>query len=827
LKPGLEDQRVRLPALRFAFLLAAGLLLAGLARDWWPVFAAALPVSSLLSVFFRSKNFGKICGEAAFFLVVACCAFGLLELDRRVKRAESLRKFPLDCPVALQGRVEGPGWRLGGPVYDGTRRRRCVFRAEAFYAGGRSNWLRCDSRLLLTLPDDEHIPLNGNERLALIAVVKKPSGYANPGGFDWRKYLLERSIAAEASVEDPQDVRLLGPGKSGPGDYLNPVRWASWLRAAVFERHGLLYRDNRVRAVASALLLGAREQLPRFVREDFINSGTMHVLVVSGLHVGFIAGALFLVFSLVLGRGWACSLTVTGAVLVFALVCGGRPSVVRAALMCAFVLVALPLQRRKFLLNSLAAAFSVMLLARPDWLADIGFQLSFAAVTGIGLLVPRLEKIFHGRPWWQRRPARWLVRIVLASLAAQAAVTPLIACHFMRISPVAVAANLLIVPLACAAVITGFITDILVFISVSAAGVTAWLFDILTNALLYLARFFSSLPAASFDISPPSLPGIALWWLAAFFAAAALTERKHLLSLGLVCLLWLNLHIWLPVFGPAGDELRIRFLDVGDRGHAVVLHCPGGKALFLDAGPARGGLPAREVVIPYLVRYCDGRIDRLVLRKCSRAGIAACSLILDRVKVGSLVVPPVVSGAPFYRDFLDECLARSVALRAPVARDTVDLGRTRLIILGPERYFYDIPGRLGNASEADLAQLIEYDGRSILLAGALDERRLGPAHGYLRAAPACSVLEWPARLARTGGSHLLSKLVSSGRGPIVIAGGESYENLAKLEKSKYAGERGIRRLSTTVHGSIGLSIRKGGGVEVRTELGYGQGLSGK
>jgi ComEC/Rec2-related protein len=817
----IEQKPVTLPALRFAFLLAAGLVLARFAWAWWPVPAAGFFIISLLYFLFRNKPIGRYLGEGAFFLLVILCAYGLTGLSSRYRQGETSHGLPLDTPVALTGRLVGPAWQVAGSSFDGTRRRRCVFKAETCQTYQDTERNPCDKLYLLTLPDDEEIPLNGNERLGLVAVLKKPSGYANPGGFDYRKYLLERSITAEAVVDNPEDVFLLGPGEKNLRSSLNPARWASALRAAVFERHGRLYQNRRVRAVASALLLGAREQLPRTLRNDFIDSGTMHVLVVSGLHVGFIAWALYLVFSLALGRGWACSIMVSAAVLFFALVCGGRPSVVRASVMCAFVLLALPLQRRHFLLNTLAAAFSLILLARPDWLTDIGFQLSFAAVTGIGLIVPRLEKIFRGKPWWRRRPLRWFVQLMLVSLAAQVAVTPLLAWYFLKISPAALFANILIVPLAGAAVITGFVADIFSFIWFPAARVAAWLFGVFTHTLVYLAGFFSEIPGASVEVGPPHLYDMVCWWLAAFLAASIAVDRKYFFRLVLVCLVWLNLIIWAPVAGLQGDEIKIRFLDIGRKGHAVVIQSPEQNILLLDSRGGTGDLPAREVIIPYIARFCGSGLDCLVLRNCNRASIVAASSVMERFEAGVLVIPPVSSEAPFYRHFLERCLSRGAAVRAVTAADTLSLGEAVLLSLGPGRYFEDYSERLVNTSAANLVQLVEYRSHRVLLAGAAGSRRLEyffqeecfPGKKNL---PGFELIELPARLGEVTTEELTDGMVCPAGGlKVIITEDKTYELIQGL-LAENQGET-VRLLSTGLDGSIGLRLRVESGWAVETE----------
>ncbi|MEA2063963.1 MAG: ComEC/Rec2 family competence protein [Gemmatimonadota bacterium] len=821
------------PALRFAVLLAAGILLAYKAIHLWPVPAAFFTVTLLLSLIFRGRPACRLFSEAAFFLFVICCAFAFLGFSRSVRQGgdslingdEFSRGKKIGPVAAMLGRMDGPcrSVHKAGQLPC----RRCVFKVEAIQGPGSKDWVAAGCRVLLTLPDDPALPLYGNERLGLVAEMKRPSGVANPGGFDYRKYLLERSIIAESIVHDPGDVVLLGPGKTNVVDCLNPVRWAGWLRAAVYRNHEVLYGDNRVRAMASALLLGVREQLPPVVRDDFIMSGTMHLLVVSGLHVGFIAWALYLFFSLVFGRGWACCVLVSAAVLFFALVCGGRPSVLRSSVMCAFVLLALPLQRRSHLLNTLGAAFSVLLIARPEWLMDIGFQLSFAAVTGVVFIVPRLESLFQGRSCWENRFARYAIKLCLVSLAAQVAVTPLIAYYFLRVSPVGLVANVLMVPLAGAAVIAGFAVDILAFISAPAAQAAAGIFSMPARALLCLASFFSQLPGAWFEINPPRLYDIALWWLAVFFAVGLVRKRKNAAHLALVCLVWLNIYLWVPVFGSLGQDLRMRFLDLGRKGSAVVLECGGKRALLLDVAGDRGESMVREVVIPYLARYHCRGVDWLILREVNRAGVASCLRIVDRFRVGAVVVPPVVSQAPLYRFFLDHCLGQGVSLRVPLGIDSLALADARIVLLGPDEEVFDYSGRLSrvkNEAGACLVGLVRYgggQGKRILLAGAAEECGLERVKGYPGSfRPGFEVAELPGRVMREAPQvavPLAGRLLTvAAPDPAWGEDREAPEFAGGFFPAAGKGSCGAGILTPSVNGSIGLRYNSRGALEIST-----------
>ena len=156
-------------------------------------------------------------------------------------------------------------------------------------------------------------------------------------------------------------------------------------------------------------------------------------------------------------------------------------------MLVSFALFALPSARQRAVLNSLALAFLLLLLANPSWLSDAGFQLSFAAVAGIGMGMPVIERFTQGRDWWKVRFWRWLFRLTTVCAVAQLAVAPLVAYHFGRFTPVAFIANPPVVMLAGFAVLCGFLADLVALFWFEAGLVLAMVVSYLLVAMVALA----------------------------------------------------------------------------------------------------------------------------------------------------------------------------------------------------------------------------------------------------------------------------------------------------------------------------------------------------
>jgi len=281
------------------------------------------------------------------------------------------------------------------------------------------------------------------------------------------------------------------------------------------------------------------------------------------------------------------------AVIAFAMVVGGEPSVVRAVVMGVAVLVALLVDREASVINCLALAALLILVGRPGDLSDPGFQLSFAATAGI-VLAPL--------------PRHPVLAALGVSLAAQLAVLPIALVHFNQLTVVGPLANLAAVPLAGAATLLG-----LAAVAVSPASAVAA--DVLLNAIWPLilglrgaVALAAAMPGALLHLPAPHWTAIVAYAAAAGLALAAWRLRETTPARARVCgiaaggllAVAVGVALW-PLARPPDGRLRVTVLDVG-QGDAIVVETPDGRALLVDAGP--GGpmrLDAGErVVAPFL-----------------------------------------------------------------------------------------------------------------------------------------------------------------------------------------------------------------------------------
>lgn len=312
----------------------------------------------------------------------------------------------------------------------------------------------------------------------------------DPGGFDKRRWAASRGIALEAFA--PQDDWYI---VGHQGHWTDPFTGARRSVSDWLDGSALPLRE---RALVKALVLGQRDELDSEQRMAFARSGTIHVLAVSGMHVGLIFAILTFAF------GWLGSSDrariVRGLLVLLALwgyagLTGGAPSVLRATIMFSLFTVANMYAQRTDHLNSLFAAGFILLVWDPDMLWRIGFQLSFLAVLGIILFYKPVEGLWS--PGSKVLRTIWSLAVV--SISAQLLTTP-VSLYLFKAFPVwFLPANIIVVTAVGIAVNGAVVLVFLYKVPYLGAAIT-WCMTWLLKAVGFITDFFAGLPAAYPDI---------------------------------------------------------------------------------------------------------------------------------------------------------------------------------------------------------------------------------------------------------------------------------------------------------------------------------------
>lgn len=295
--------------------------------------------------------------------------------------------------------------------------------------------------ILLYFPKDSvSHSLQRGDRLLIHTRLSRPTPNGNPCEFNYPRYLLHKGISGTGYVSS-RHWKVMAHDSTR-----TIAQTAADYRRQIINLYRQLGFSGDELAVLSALTVGDKSELSEEISETYAATGASHVLALSGLHIGLLYALCWYLMSPLWRRRHSlkplCLLSIVMVMWLFALLTGLSSSVVRSVCMFSLLTVASLRSDRILTFNSLAATAFLMLFIHPAWLFDVGFQLSFCAVSGILLLKPGLDRIY--RP---RNKIMLKIRdLVNVSLSAQAAVSPLLMFYFARFSTHFLLTNLLIVP---------------------------------------------------------------------------------------------------------------------------------------------------------------------------------------------------------------------------------------------------------------------------------------------------------------------------------------------------------------------------------------------
>jgi competence protein ComEC len=468
----------------------------------------------------------------------------------------------------------------------------------------------------------ERLPFLPGDRLRVSRLrLRAVRGFQNPGAFDFQRFMQRQGINAVGGVSNPARISL----------QQRPPGWSLSRRIELWRQQ--LHTHIRTTLLPPydgmflAMILGHRGQLSPAVEEVFRRTGTAHLLVVSGLNVGFIAGAFLVLWRTCLREvrcrlprswlpGWRPTplalILLLPPLLLYCTLVGWQVPTTRAALMLGSATLALALGRTQEIWQALLLAAALILLLDPAALFMPGFQLSFVAVASL-LLASRLTAPTTPAAALCQRWGNRLKGYILLSSAAFFGTLPILASLFHTIPTWGIPANLLLVPLAGLLVPAGVLALALVSLWPSLSAVVLSPFAIALSWMLRLTEALANLPGAQLYVPTPS------WaMLLGYYGSLAVLllwppRRVRLYVVSTCAVVFMTALSW-QYLGTRPRQLRVTFLDVGS-GDAIFVQTPGNHTLLIDGGGSHDGRfdIGRQVIAPFLWDRYVRRFDLLAL----------------------------------------------------------------------------------------------------------------------------------------------------------------------------------------------------------------------
>ncbi|MCS7236202.1 MAG: DNA internalization-related competence protein ComEC/Rec2 [Armatimonadota bacterium] len=548
----------------------------------------------------------------------------------------------------------------------------------------------------------------------------------NPGQSDPSRWLHRHGARAVVAAE-----RVWVVGRGGPWWQ----RWPESARTALQE----VYR-RALGPPLDSLLAGAVLGVPvrdQELQEAFRRSGLVHLLVASGAQLSTVAASSYLLL-----RRLRRPFRVAGAlaaVLAFAWVAGWEPSMARAAIMAGVAVAAGLLRREVDPPTLLAFAAAVLVAVRPLWLADVGFQLSFAATAALVWLAPSLEDAL-------RVKSRLVREGLAAAVACQLFVAPLVVWHFGELQVWAVVANVLALPVSALVVPAGLLGGVVGLVWLPAAVPVLWVAAAGCAYLAWLARWVSALPGATAYAPDPKALALVLG-LCGSLAVAAWRGRMRPGRAAVLAAVAAAVAVWVRALPPP-PYAEVVFLDVG-QGDAVVARGPNGERLVVDGGPEA------EPLLGFLARS-GGKLDVAVLSHPHADHVAGLLHAVRRFGARVVLDSGYPHPTPVYAEFLRTVREGGIPYRLARRGVRVSLGRLELRVLWPPSELWEGPS---GANENSVVALLQYGEVRFLLPGDVEagaEASLVSSGENLRA----HVLKVPHQGSRTSSSEPFLKAVA-------------------------------------------------------------------
>lgn len=515
----------RMAAVSIAF--AIGILMAELTG--WSGFALLVLGGLVLGMVFAPIRF-----RAAMLLL------GLVMLAGAVRYGND-RSIAGDDVSRVAQHVTAFEGRVVSDAIRGKTAVRLTFRVTRAKIGDA--WHKASGDVMLSVYNDRGRPMPRfayGDRARIVARPYCPSEPTNPAQFSWRAYLARHGIYTCASVRDAAQVKMLGSSR-GSGLMRLPLEAKAWLVSAIRRIH-----PSKEASVITGIILGSYAYIDDETLTDFTRTGTLHVMAASGYNCFVIVLLMMPVMVVVRIPAHFRSVIMVAIIAFYVLMAGPAPSLVRAGIMSALVLLAAPLRRTADYANLFYVAAFIVLLLNPSDLFDVGFQLSFLAVGSLVYVTPFIEEMLRNSALskdeihigWNRRLScigglirrAWMwLRDVLASTAvattAVGLVTgPVVAYYFHYVSLTSLPANLavaLVIPFIFIDSLLSPITSLLPNAPAYAGIVGTWA----TRAMLGVLDYFGDMRFSSISVRSPGILGIVGYYLV-LYAAAGYVRSK-------------------------------------------------------------------------------------------------------------------------------------------------------------------------------------------------------------------------------------------------------------------------------------------------------------
>jgi len=677
------------PLLLFAVSLICGITIAKTSQSYTLIFLLVVFFASLMGVF-RVPLAGVLYVLAGMLVSFSLGACSYLYMDN--VRMNKFKEFDGSKVVVTGFICSEPEIKENSVVY--------ILKTESICKVKNKFVKRIRGKILLTtLKGEDAYIYEYGRGLKITGQMNLPDRPRNPGGFNYRGYLSQSGVSASVFSTNDQIIPL------------------KEIRANMLLKYGLHLRGKIIKTIEESLpeqqaglltgmLIGYREGLIEEIQEVFSDSGLTHIMAVSGANIAFIVFPMLFILKKLRVNYKAANILVMNTLVLFVLITGFEPSVLRAVIMAETALLGKIINRETEVINSISLAAMVLLIYNPYNLFSIGFQLSFAATLSLVLFYKTIKSKLN-----LKFLPETVNEVIAATLAAQIGVLPISVYYFNKVSIISLLSNIIVIPLTGIITVLGCIMALLGQISLVISQAVGYVNCAFLSFVLFIAKFSADIPFAVIKVVTPSIILIILYYALIWFflyykpVKNIKVKPRYYLVLSLVLIVTICVYLWIP------KNMLVAFLDVGE-GDSIFIRTYSGKTVLIDGGTGD------TAIEPILLDYGVLGLDAIIATHGHDDHINGLIPVMKNFTVKRLLLPYNTQYKEF-SELLDIAEKKGINYHMLAAGDEVNLdNKTFIKVLNPHKDMFNTKVSLNNGS---LVLKLLYRNVRILFAADIEE----------------------------------------------------------------------------------------------------------
>lgn len=636
------------PAFKIAFLFVLGILIGAYVKINIILLIVVILIQLLYLFYLYNRNPSQ---KLNLILIISLfISIGILKanIDFHLIPDNSISKIP-DTKRNEDCRLIGVIQDI--PSYD-TNKIKFTLSSEYFIGSDNRDTLLVSGDVLVTIKRNLKTDLNefsetqaidsfrydvrpdlaAGDRVLIYGRLSEPFEERNPGEFDYKRYLKLHNIYKTFTSQGFGNIEIIN--RNNISFFMQRIIYPARKFASA---HIDKYIPGDEGAFLKGLVTGERQDISKKVKDDFVKTGIMHVIAVSGLNVAYIILSLTLILSLFRVPRIPKVIIIILFLIFYCFFTGYPASIIRATVMGSLILIAGVIQRKTNFYNIIGISVLIILLYDAKQLLDPGFILSFSAVLSMIFFYEKfddilLQKILDSKLKF-RNFLYALVSIIFVTISAQIGTLPITSHYFEKISFVSLIANAIIVPLSNVSLAIGFFQIIIATFSDFLSSIIATANYFLLNAQLRITDFLASFKYGYIGFyrfnTINTIGYLALLFILFTINKKTLKIRLYISSLIIVILILFNINY--------NHNLKITFLYV-NQGDCAIVESPDGSVIMIDCGMKDFKFNSGEnTIVPFLKRKGIDKIDLLILTHLHYDHAGGIEPILNNIEVKKII----------------------------------------------------------------------------------------------------------------------------------------------------------------------------------------------